>query len=57
MGVREFARSVITVIRVSQKPTKETYLTFARITLLGVLLLGVISFLVRFLMIALQGGV
>ncbi len=57
MGVKEFARSVITVFRVAQKPTKETYLTFARITLIGVLLLGVISFLVRFLMIALQGGV
>ncbi|MEM0482650.1 MAG: protein translocase SEC61 complex subunit gamma [Nitrososphaerota archaeon] len=57
MGVKEFARSVITVLRVAQKPTKETYLTFARITLIGVLVLGVISFLVRFLMIALQGGV
>lgn len=57
MGVRDFARSVVIVMRVAQKPSKETYLIFARITLIGVLLLGVISFLVRFLMIAIQGGV
>ncbi|MEM0381641.1 MAG: protein translocase SEC61 complex subunit gamma [Nitrososphaerota archaeon] len=57
MGIKEFAKSVLTVFRVSQKPSRETYTTFARITLIGVLLLGAISFLVRFLMIALQGGV
>lgn len=57
MGLKEFARSVVTVFRVAQKPSKETYFTFARVALLGVLILGVISFLIRFLMIALQGGV
>ncbi|MCS7146317.1 MAG: protein translocase SEC61 complex subunit gamma [Nitrososphaerota archaeon] len=57
MGFKEFARSVVTVFRVAQKPSRETYLTFARVALLGVFILGVISFLIRFLMIALQGGV
>jgi len=50
-------RSVVIVLRVSQKPSRESYLVFTRITLIGIAILGLISFLIRYLMVALQGGV
>ncbi|MEM0445708.1 MAG: protein translocase SEC61 complex subunit gamma [Nitrososphaerota archaeon] len=56
MGVRQFAKSVLVVLRVSQKPSKETYTVLGRIVLIGIFLLGAISFLIRFLMLVFQGG-
>jgi protein translocase SEC61 complex gamma subunit len=57
MGLREFARSVVTTLRVARKPGREEYLVLTRIVLIGVLLLGTISFIVRYLSLALQGGI
>jgi protein translocase SEC61 complex gamma subunit len=56
MGLKEFARSVIVTLRVARKPTSDEFMVLARIVLIGVFLLGAISFIVRYLALALQGG-
>ncbi len=57
MGLKEFAKSVIVTLRVARKPTSDEFIILARIVLIGVFLLGVISFTVRYLALALQGGI
>ncbi|MDT7877307.1 MAG: protein translocase SEC61 complex subunit gamma [Candidatus Caldarchaeales archaeon] len=56
MGLKEFAKSVIVTLRVARKPTSDEFMVLARIVLIGVFLLGAISFIVRYLALALQGG-
>jgi protein translocase SEC61 complex gamma subunit len=56
MGFKEFAKSVIVTLRVARKPTSDEFMVLARIVLIGVFLLGAISFIVRYLALALQGG-
>jgi protein translocase SEC61 complex gamma subunit len=56
MGLKEFAKSVMVTLRVARKPTSDEFMVLARIVLIGVFLLGAISFIVRYLALALQGG-
>jgi protein translocase SEC61 complex gamma subunit len=56
MGLKEFAKSVIVTLRVARKPTSDEFMVLARIVLIGLFLLGAISFIVRYLALALQGG-
>lgn len=49
MGLRDFIESSKRVLIVSKKPTKEEYLLLAKITLIGVLLLGALGFIIALL--------
>ncbi|MDJ0274066.1 MAG: protein translocase SEC61 complex subunit gamma [Nitrososphaerota archaeon] len=55
MGIREFARSVVVLFRVSRKPTWEEYSVLGRIVLIGIAVLGLISMIVRFVFLAVLG--
>lgn len=56
MGLREFAKSVMTLFKVSSKPSREEYFLLLRVVLIGVGLIGAISFVVRFILLAIQGA-
>ena len=56
MGLREFARSVVTLFKVSSKPSREEFFLLVRVVLIGVGLIGGISFVVRFILLAVQGA-
>jgi len=47
--LRDFIESSKRVLIVSKKPTKEEYLLLAKITLIGVLLLGALGFIIALL--------
>jgi len=49
LGLRDFIESSKRVLIVSKKPTKEEYLLLAKITLIGVLLLGALGFIIALL--------
>ncbi len=56
MGLKEFAKSVVMLFKVSSKPSREEFLLLFRVVLIGIALIGVIAFIVRFLMLAIQGA-
>jgi len=56
MGLKEFARSVVTLFRVSSKPSREEFMLLVRVVLIGIGLIGAISFIVRFILLAVQGA-
>jgi protein translocase SEC61 complex gamma subunit len=55
MGLREFVQSVAVLFRVARKPTWEEYSVLARIVLIGIAVLGLISMIVRFVFLAVLG--
>jgi protein translocase SEC61 complex gamma subunit len=55
MGFKEFARSVAVLFRVARKPNWEEYSVLARIVLIGIAALGLISIIVRFVFLAVLG--
>ena len=55
MGLRGFLRSVGATIKLARKPTKHEFLMAIRITLIGVAAIGAITFVVKFLALAIQG--
>lgn len=55
MGLRDFVRSTVVLFRVSRKPSREEYFVLARIVLIGVALLGLISMVIRFVFLAVLG--
>ncbi len=54
MGLRDFLKSTVTLFRLARKPTRREFMLALRITLLGVSVIGLIAFIIRFLALALQ---
>lgn len=53
--MRKFLHDWRRVLRVARKPDKDEYLRVAKITGLGILLIGFIGFLIMFLSYIIQG--
>ncbi|MET1160601.1 MAG: protein translocase SEC61 complex subunit gamma [Thermoprotei archaeon] len=51
MGFRELIDSWRRIIKLAGKPSKEDYLNNLKISLLGLLLVGLIAFIIRFVLI------
>ena len=56
MGLRGFLRSVGATIKLARKPTRRELNLAIRITLIGVAAIGAITFVVKFLALAIQGA-
>ncbi|MCD6591861.1 MAG: protein translocase SEC61 complex subunit gamma [Thaumarchaeota archaeon] len=56
MGLREFLRSAGATLKLTRKPTRRELMLAIRITLMGVAAIGVITFIVKFLALAIQGA-
>lgn len=54
VGLIGFIKSAVTLLKMAKKPTSKEYSITLRITLLGLAIIGVITFLIRFLALALQ---
>ncbi|MEN2974042.1 MAG: protein translocase SEC61 complex subunit gamma [Candidatus Caldarchaeales archaeon] len=55
MGIREFIKDSLTLFKLARKPARNEFLLALRITLLGVGIIGVIAFIIRFVALAIQG--
>ena len=56
MGLREFFKSAWVTFKLARKPNRREFLLALRITLIGVAAIGVITFIIRFVAIAIQGA-
>jgi len=56
MGLKEFLRSAGATLKLTRKPTRRELMLAIRITLMGVAAIGVITFIVKFLALAIQGA-
>lgn len=54
MGLREFINSTIATLKLAMKPTREEFMKSLKITLLGIIIIGLITFVLRFIALALQ---
>lgn len=54
MGFKEFINSAITTLKLATKPTREEFTKSLKITLLGIIIIGLITFVLRFIALALQ---
>ena len=54
MGLKDFVKSVITLLKLARKPGRKEFMLALRITLLGVSVIGLIAFIIRFVALALQ---
>ncbi len=54
MKLLEFLKSVKMLIKVAKKPSKDEFTIALKITFLGIIVLGAIAFIVRFVALALQ---
>lgn len=55
MGLKEFLKNSIILFKLARKPSKNEFLLALRITLIGVAVIGVIAFIIRFVALAIQG--
>ncbi len=55
MGLKEFIKNSIILFKLARKPSKNEFLLALRITLIGVAVIGVIAFIIRFVALAIQG--
>ncbi|MEM1583317.1 MAG: protein translocase SEC61 complex subunit gamma [Nitrososphaerota archaeon] len=55
MGLREFFKNSIVLFKLARKPSKNEFLLALRITLIGLAVIGVIAFIIRFVALAIQG--
>ncbi|MCL7383361.1 MAG: protein translocase SEC61 complex subunit gamma [Thaumarchaeota archaeon] len=55
MGLKEFIKNSIILFKLARKPSKDEFLLALRITLIGVAVIGVIAFIIRFVALAIQG--
>ncbi len=46
MGLKNFIKNCIRVLKVTRKPSKEEYFTSVKITGLGIILIGLIGFVI-----------
>lgn len=56
MGLREFIRSSAVTLKLMRKPTRREFMLAVRITLMGVAAIGGITFIVKFIALAIQGA-
>ncbi|MDA4112705.1 MAG: protein translocase SEC61 complex subunit gamma [Thaumarchaeota archaeon] len=49
MGVSEFFKSMVSVIRLSKKSDRDQFVLYLKLVLLGVAVVGTIGFLVKFI--------
>jgi len=54
MGLASFIKNTITLLKMAKKPSGREYSITLRITLLGLGIIGLISFIIRFLALAFQ---
>ncbi|MCS7142348.1 MAG: protein translocase SEC61 complex subunit gamma [Aigarchaeota archaeon] len=54
MGLVDFFRSVVMLFRVASKPGREEYSIIMRVTLLGVVVIGALAFVIKYLLLAVQ---
>ncbi|MEM0440106.1 MAG: protein translocase SEC61 complex subunit gamma [Candidatus Caldarchaeum sp.] len=54
MGLVSFLKSAVTMLKMARKPSSKEYTITLRITLLGLAIIGIITFLIRFLALAFQ---
>lgn len=54
MGLKDFIKSIGTLLKVAKKPGRREFILALRITLIGIFSLGIIAFIIRFIAIALQ---
>jgi protein transport protein SEC61 subunit gamma-like protein len=55
LGLKEFIKNSIILFKLARKPSKDEFLLALRITLIGVAVIGVIAFIIRFVALAIQG--
>jgi len=55
LGLKEFLKNSIILFKLARKPSKNEFLLALRITLIGVAVIGVIAFIIRFVALAIQG--
>ena len=56
MGLKEFFKSAWATFKLARKPNRREFLLALRITLIGVAAIGAITFIIRFVAIAIQGA-
>lgn len=56
MGVREFLRSASVTIRLARKPARQELIQAIKIVAIGVAAIGFITFVIKFLALAIQGA-
>jgi protein translocase SEC61 complex gamma subunit len=56
MGLREFLKSASATIKLARKPTREEFKQAMKIVAIGVSAIGLITFVIKFLAIAIQGA-
>ncbi|MFW6046998.1 MAG: protein translocase SEC61 complex subunit gamma [Candidatus Woesearchaeota archaeon] len=49
MGLKSFTKQAIRVLKVVKKPTKEEVKTISKVTALGMLIIGLLGFLIQIL--------
>ncbi|MEM3412284.1 MAG: protein translocase SEC61 complex subunit gamma [archaeon] len=45
--IKDFINSSIRVLKVAKKPTKEEFMTIAKITGLGIILIGIVGYIIE----------
>ncbi|MEM2237483.1 MAG: protein translocase SEC61 complex subunit gamma [Candidatus Caldarchaeum sp.] len=56
MGLLSFIKSTVTLFKMARKPSRKEYSVTLRITLLGLGIIGLIAFIIRFLALAFQAA-
>ncbi|MEM4302843.1 MAG: protein translocase SEC61 complex subunit gamma [Candidatus Caldarchaeum sp.] len=56
MGLLSFIKSTVTLFKMARKPSQKEYSVTLRITLLGLGIIGLIAFIIRFLALAFQAA-
>jgi protein translocase SEC61 complex gamma subunit, archaeal and eukaryotic len=56
MGLREFPKSASATIKLARKPTREEFKQAMKIVAIGVSAIGFITFVIKFLALAIQGA-
>ncbi|MCF3653016.1 MAG: protein translocase SEC61 complex subunit gamma [Aigarchaeota archaeon] len=56
MGLREFFKSASATIKLARKPTREEFKQAMKIVAIGVSAIGLITFVIKFLALAIQGA-
>lgn len=54
MKFKEFFKNASVMFKLARKPSREEFLLAVRITLLGVGIIGLIAFIIRFIALAMQ---
>ena len=54
--MRSFFKNTVTLLKLARKPSREELSISIRITLLGIAILGIIGFIIRFIALAFQAA-